>query len=317
MMEYKSLGKTGIKVSRMCFGSLTIGPLQSGLTIEEGAKVIVEAINQGVNFIDTAKLYNTYPYIRKAIEISGRQDMVISSRSYDYTYEGMKESVREALLEIGGLRNIIFGLHEQESRHTLRGHYDAIRYLIDAKKKGIIKAISVSTHNVEVVEEVCKIPEIDIIHPILNYKGIGIGDGNVEDMLKAIEKAKKSGKGIYSMKPIGGGNLIGDVKRCFDFVLNNDNIDSIAVGMQSIDEVLANVALFQGREVPDQIKENLRNTKRRLLIDTWCEGCGSCVKRCTIKALKVVGGKCVVDQEVCKLCGYCASVCPQFCIKII
>lgn len=316
-MEYRYLGNTGIKVSRLCFGSLTIGPMQSNLNVEEGARVIAKAVSMGVNFIDTAKFYNMYPYIKRAIEITGRNDLIISSRSYDYTYDGMKESVAEALEGLGTSQIGIFGLHEQESELTLKGHGDAIEYLIEAKKKGIIKAIGVSTHNVCVVEAVCKMPEIDVVFPILNYKGIGIGDGSVDDMLAAIKKAKKCGKGIYIMKPIGGGNLIGDVEKCLNFVLCNEDIDSIAVGMQSESEIVANICIFEGREIPDSVRQKLRNTKRRLLIDTWCQGCGRCVERCGSKALKLVDGKSTVDQDKCKLCGYCAGVCPEFCIKII
>ncbi|HRU42362.1 MAG TPA: aldo/keto reductase, partial [Candidatus Diapherotrites archaeon] len=58
-MDYRILGSTGLRVSRLCFGSLTIGPLQAGLDIEEGASVIRAAFDMGVNFIDTAELYRT------------------------------------------------------------------------------------------------------------------------------------------------------------------------------------------------------------------------------------------------------------------
>lgn len=311
------LGSTGIKVSRLCFGSLTIGPMQANLSIDQGAKVIAEAMGMGVNFIDTAKLYNTYEYVKKAIKLTNKSDVVISSRSYDYTYEGMQSSVDEALKLLGVDCIDIFGLHEQESQYTLRGHSDAIDYLINAKKWGKIRAISVSTHNVSVVEAICKMPEIDVVHPLMNMKGIGIGDGTVSHMLKAIEKAKEWGKGIYSMKPIGGGNLIPNVRECLKFVIDNHNIDSIAVGMQSINEVIANVSIFEGKEIPPQVEKNLRTTRRKLHIDYWCEGCGKCVQRCTLNALSLVDGKSVVDTEKCRLCGYCASVCPQFCIKVI
>jgi predicted aldo/keto reductase-like oxidoreductase len=227
------------------------------------------------------------------------------------------ESVEEALEGTGVEQLGIFSLHEQESIYTLRGHADAIKYLIEAKQKGKIRAVGVSTHNISVVEAASLMPEIDVIHPIINYKGIGIGDGTIEEMLKAVENAKKRGKGIYGMKAIGGGNLLSNVKKCFDFVLRNENIDSVAVGMQSENEVVANVSIFEGKEVPEYISSGLRRTNRRLLIDTWCQGCGRCVERCTMNALSIKDNKCVVDMDKCRLCGYCASVCSEFVIKII
>lgn len=316
-MEYRTLGNTGIKVSRLCFGSLTIGPLQANLSIDEGAKIIRKALELGINFIDTAKLYNTYPYIKKAGESLKRENIIISSRSYDYTYEGMKESLEEALCALGTKYIDIFGLHEQEDKYTLMGHMDAVKYLVKAKKEGIIRAVSISTHNVRCVRDAAYFPEIDIIHPLLNNKGIGIGDGNVLEMMESIEFAQKQGKGIYSMKPLGGGNLLDNPEKCFNFLLSNNNIDSIAAGMQTEDEVICNTCIFEGKEIPESIRQKLKGIKRRLHIDTWCEGCGRCVQRCTTGALKITNGKCVVDINKCRLCGYCSSVCPEFCIKVI
>lgn len=316
-MEHIRLGRTSLMVSRLCFGGLTVGPLQANLPIEEGAKVIARAFDMGVNFIDTAKLYKTYPYIKRAMEISKNKDVIISSKSYDYTYEGMKESLQEALDELGVKKIGIFALHEQESKLTLKGHSDALRYLVDAKKQGLIDAVGVSTHAVEVVEAVANMDEVDIIHPIVNIKGLGIMDGTVEDMLRAIEMAYKSGKGVYAMKPLGGGNLMASADECFDFVLNNKFIHSIAVGMQTEEEVLANVLRFEGKEIDSDIKDKLQSRKKKLHIDYWCQGCGKCAEACKNKALSLENNKAKVDKERCVLCGYCSAYCPDFCIKIV
>lgn len=316
-MEYVNLGKTGLKVSKLCFGGLTVGPLQANMDLEEGAKVIAAAFDMGINFIDTAKLYKTYPYIKRAIELSKNKNIIVSSKSYDYTYEGMRESVKEAMDNMGLKKISIFSLHEQESRLTLKGHSEALRYLIDAKKQGIIDAVGVSTHAVEVVEAACTMDEIDVIHPIVNIKGLGIIDGSIEDMLKAIEKAAKCGKGIYSMKPLGGGNLMGNAMECFNFVLKNPNIHSVAVGMQSLEEVYTNVAIFEGRNVDKDIIDKLKKRKRKLHIDSWCIGCGECERACKNKAINVIENRAVVDYDKCILCGYCSAYCPEFCIKIV
>lgn len=316
-MEYRILGSTGIKVSRLCFGSLTIGPLQANLTIEEGAEVIALALEKGINFIDTAMLYQTYPYIKRAVELSKKQDIIISSKSYDYTYEGMKKSVMTTLEELGVPRLSIFSLHEQESRLTLKGHRDALMYLCDAKREGLIDAVGVSTHAIEVVKAAAYMDEIDVIHPIVNKNGLGILDGNIEQMLSAIEIAHHNGKGIYGMKSLGGGNLMKDSDAAFSFVLKNNDLDAIAVGMQNFDEVHANVELFSGRMPGEKLKKSLAERKKNLHIDDWCEGCGKCVEACKNKAMKIVDGKAVVIREKCVLCGYCSAYCKQFCIKVV
>lgn len=316
-MEYIKLGNTNLVVSRLCIGGLTVGPLQANLPIEEGAKVLAAAFNSGVNFIDTAKLYKTYSYIRRGIELSKNKNIIIASKSYDYTYEGMKESVKEALDELGVKTLGIFGLHEQESKLTLKGHSDALQYLLDAKKQGLISAIGVSTHRVEVVKAITSMPEIDVVHPIYNINGLGIGDGTVLDMTLAIEEAFKAGKGIYSMKPLGGGNLTRDYDKCLDFVLLNKNIHSIALGMQTEDEVHVNILKFEGKVICEELKFITQNRRKKLHIDEWCIACGNCVKACKNNALSIVDNRVIINREKCLLCGYCSAYCHEFCIKIV
>lgn len=315
-MQYNVLGKTKISVSRLCFGTLTLGPLQANLPEEKGADLICRAVELGVNFLDTAEYYQNYPPIRLALKKCGK-DLVVATKSYAYTYEGMKKSVENARKALDRDVIDIFMLHEQESRLTLKGHREALEYLIEAKQKGIIRATGVSTHTVEVVLAAAEMEEIDVIHPIINYQGIGIKDGTVEDMVKAIEKAYNKGKGIYGMKSLGGGNLIRERKKAFEFVLGLPFLHSIAVGMKSEAEIIANALAFEGKDVPEGIEKSISNEKRRLLIEDWCEGCGRCVKRCGFGALQIKNGRAVVDYERCALCGYCSRACPEFCIKIV
>lgn len=314
-MKYCMLGNTGLEVSRLCFGGLVIGPLQANLSVDAGAEVVARALEMGVNFIDTAELYGTYEHIREAVRRSGKKP-VIATKSYAYDTKGARESLEKARRELDTDIIDIFLLHEQESRWTLNGHSEAMEYYLKEKDRGIIKAVGVSTHNVEVVEVAGEMPEIDVIHPIINKSGIGIGDGTINEMLEAVRKAFHNGKGIYGMKPLGGGNLLNSYKECMDFVLEIPFVHSIAVGMQSVEEVIMNIAVFNGEEVPEEIVDAVKQKKKGLHIDYWCEGCGKCVERCRQKALKILDNRALVDKEKCVLCGYCAGACPVFAIKI-
>jgi aryl-alcohol dehydrogenase-like predicted oxidoreductase len=309
------LGNTGLEVSRLCFGGLVIGPLQANLSVDAGAEVVARALEMGVNFIDTAELYGTYEHIREAVRRSGKKP-VIATKSYAYDTKGARESLEKARRELDTDIIDIFLLHEQESRWTLKGHSEALEYYLKEKERGIIKAVGVSTHNVEVVEVAGEMPEVDVIHPIINKSGIGIGDGTINEMLEAVRKAFHNGKGIYGMKPLGGGNLLNSYKECMDFVLEIPFVNSIAVGMQSVEEVIMNIAVFNGEEVPEEIVDAVKQKKKGLHIDYWCEGCGKCVERCRQKALKILDNRALVDKEKCVLCGYCAGACPVFAIKI-
>lgn len=314
-MEYRQLGKTKIEVSRLCFGSLTIGPLQKNKSIEESKPIIEAALDVGVNFFDTADLYNTYPYIHQALKI--KKDLVICTKSYDYSAEGVAKSLERALRETGRDYIDIYMLHEQESRHTFQGHWEAIEYLLKMKDKGVIRAFGISTHRIEAVRDCIDYPEIEVVFPLINLTGIGIEDGSRQEMEQAIAKAKEAGKGLFGMKPFGGGNLLAQKEACFDYILGLESLDAIAFGMQSVDEVYYNAAKINGEVISKELERRVLSAKKSLHISDWCEGCGKCVQHCSQKALTIVNGKATVNPENCLTCCYCAAYCPLFCIKVI
>lgn len=315
-MEKNRLGNTDIEVSKLCFGSLTITPFQANLPIDEGAELIKYAYSKGVNFLDTAELYDNYEYIRVALKDIDREDFVISTKCYAYDTKTAESSLKKALKELDTDYIDIFMLHEQESEYTLKGHYEAIEYFMKAKERGLIRAFGMSTHMVKGVMGANKYSEVEIIHPIINKLGIGIQDGTVEDMLEALKIAHNMGKGIYGMKPLGGGHLIGRAEEAFNFVRDIPYLNSIAIGMQSKDEIDANVSLAEKGFIPDEIKSRLRTKKRRLIVSYYCIGCGNCVRTCKNNGISIIDGK-AVPNENCIFCGYCAQSCPEFCIKVI
>jgi aryl-alcohol dehydrogenase-like predicted oxidoreductase len=315
-MEYIYLGNTGFKISSMCFGALTIGPLQSNLSIKEGASVIRYALECGINFIDTAKLYGTYPYIREALK-GWDKEVIIVSKSYDYTWDGMKQSVEEARTALDRDYIDVFMLHEQESELTLQGHAPAFEYLQEAKKQGLIRAIGVSTHTVNVVEAALKREYIEVIHPIVNCQGLGLLDGTKEELEKAVKKAFEKGKGLYGMKPLGGGNLINNARFALEYAFKFPYTHSTAVGCKSREEVDYNLHILEGITPPKSLSDKVKAIPRRLHFEDWCEGCGTCVKKCPGSLLAIKDGKAFLAKDGCLFCGYCGAVCPQFAIKVL
>lgn len=310
-MEYVALGNTGLRVSKLCFGTLTISPLQRNLGIEPGAALLKSAYDLGVTFFDTAEIYGTYVHLKKAF--FGKEDVIISTKSYSYDIKTAKESLDKARTGLGRDYIDIFMLHEQESEYTLKGHREAIEFFCKMKQQGIIKAFGISTHFVAGVEAAARHTEIDVVHMIYNMRGLGVAGGTREQMETAVKGAYEAGKGIFAMKPLGGGHLGGGVKEAFAYAAESPYVHSVAVGMQTAEEVERNCAYFSGsRDIVFPPKE-----KRRLMIHDWCEVCGRCVKACGSGALSIKDGKVAIDQQRCIFCGYCGAACPQFAIKVI
>lgn len=317
-MERRLLGNTGLTVSRLCFGTLVMGPLQRNLSPEEGGLLLAEAYRRGVDFLDTAELYGTYAHIRASIRLSGITPTV-ATKSYAFSAEGARQSVDKALRETGLDCLDLFLLHEQESEHTLRGHREALEALLRMKQEGLVRAVGLSTHHVAAVRAALELPEIEVIHPLVNLSGLGICDGTAQEMAQAVMAAHRAGKGVYGMKVFGGGNLLADWRKCLEYALALPGLDAIAIGMQTFSELELNLAAFGAHAAGVPLPEPSPCTgsrKKALHVDFWCEGCGLCVDRCAQRAIQLHGGKAVPDPDRCVLCGYCASVCPVFAIKV-
>lgn len=314
-MKYNYLKGTDIKVSQICFGSLTMIPSQGNLSVREGAELISYAYERGINFIDTAELYDNYTYIKAAMDIIGRENYVIATKSYAYDRKTAEDSLNNALKGLNTDYIDLFLLHEQESIHTIRGHMEALDYFRERKEAGVIRALGISTHKIAGVSGFNQYDFLDVIHPMINYKGIGILDGTRDQMLAEINKARLREKGVYAMKVLAGGHLIPDIEEAFQFIRQID-VDSVAVGMQSKEEVDCNIALIETGKYPEAMLGKLRDKKRKLLVADYCIGCGKCVDVCKHSGIILIDGK-AVPTDKCILCGYCARYCPDFCIKVV
>jgi ferredoxin len=210
----------------------------------------------------------------------------------------------------------LFLLHEQESEHTLRGHWEALEYFLDRKNKGEIGAVGISTHTIAATKAALKIPEIAVVHPLINMRGLGIADGSREGMEQAIASLLHDRRGVYAMKALGGGHLIPERREAFQYALKL-GVHSVAVGMQSEAEIDYNCALFEGLEPGEALERSVGAARRRLIVHDWCQGCGRCMERCRAGAITIENSRAVADQMKCTRCGYCAAVCPDFCIKVL
>ena len=311
MMKQTILGNTGISVSRAGFGVLPMGPSQLALPVEDGAAVLRYALERGFNFVDTAQYYRTYPYIRKALEGGDFKDVVLCSKSLCNDYEGMMEAITEAEQELGRPADI-FLMHEVRSGQ-LEERAGAWQALVDAKSRGLVRAIGLSTHHVDITRAAADMAELDVVFPLINYAGLGIRKGNAfatrEEMLEAIHACRKAGKGVFSMKAFGGGSLTANYQQALDFIFAQPDIDSVMIGFGKTSEVDDLLAYLEGTMPSDY---NPDVSKKKVYINQEdCEGCGSCKAACPAGAIYWgENGLAQVDHDKCLTCGYCSPVCP-------
>lgn len=315
-MKYNTLPNTDIKVSELCFGVLPMGPLQANLPLAEGAELLEAAMRAGVTFFDTAELYQTYPYLRRALD-SYHAEVVITSKSAATDYAGMEKAVLTAMTELGRDYIDIFLLHAaRDSGDATQNRSGAWQCLQDYKQKGYLRAIGVSTHNVAAVELLSRVAEVDVIFPLINRTGIGLLGGDTQQMCSAIETAAQRGKALYSMKCLGGGNLLDKPLESLSFVRSLPAFSAHAIGMLRLKELDFNLRVFNGEYISPQEQQSLKQDKKWMVFKMLCRHCGACARDCPSQALTMIDDFPTVDPEKCVLCGYCAAACPEFCLRV-
>ena len=238
---------------------------------------------------------------------------VISSKTLATDYDGAWAAIEEERAAMGVDYIDIFLLHEVRSGQlaTRQGAWQA---LMDAKACGLVRAIGCSTHHVDVVEQLAAMPACDIIFPLINYAGMGIRRGSsaasAADMSRAIEQASGCGKGIYTMKALGGGNLAAHYQRALDYAFSRPGVSSVMLGFgcrQDIDDI---VSYTNGTMSPSYAPDV--SNKRVRVNHEDCEGCGTCIPMCAAGAISFdkKNGLATIDQSLCVTCGYCAQSCP-------
>lgn len=317
ILKKNILGKTGIEVTELCFGALPMGPLQKNLSVEESAKVIELALLEGVNFIDTAQMYKTYEPIAIAMKNTGIRP-IIASKSNKKTYEEMQAAVNEALQSLDLDYIDIFHLHAaREGANAFDIFSDSLKCLVDMKKQGKIKAIGISTHSVAVANIAADHELIDVVFPIINMTGMGILNGTKEEMIQAIHKIYKNGKGLYLMKVLAGGSLINNYHQAMKYARDIESYHSIALGMTSLAEVEFNLNYFEGKETGSLPVQNIIS-KKALVFRTLCKSCGKCMTGCPNGAISFdEENKAKINTELCLTCGYCTPLCQEFAIRVV
>ena len=238
------LGRTGLKVSRLAFGTGYLdGPVAAG------TRLLVEAYELGVNFWDTSDDYGTHPHVARALREVGREDVVIATKTYAATATGARRSVTKALRELGVEAVDIFLLHAADSVAELKTKGPALEGLAQAREAGLIRAVGVSSHSREVLSRLLALPEVDVALVVVNRTGAWMKDARPREMGAVIRRLYQSGRGVYGMKALGSGQVTGaEVTPALRWAFRFPYAHSICVGMTTEEELRSNVRLWRASQ---------------------------------------------------------------------
>jgi len=264
-MEYTTLGKTGLRISRMGFGGI---PIQK-VDVPAVKKLMESLAEKGVNYIDTARGYTvSESYLGEALE-GMREKFVIATKSMARTKEAMEKDIE---ISLANLRTDYIDLYQVHNPsladlQAVCAPGGALEALQAAKAAGRIGHIGVTAHMATVFEAAL---EMDWVETIMFPYNI------VETQGEALmRRCTEKNVGFIVMKPLAGGALE-DATLAMRFIARNPDVSVVIPGMYDLKEIDQNLAAMEDASPLSEEELAKIETIRRELGTQFCRRCNYC-----------------------------------------
>jgi len=247
------LGTTGIIASRLAMGTGMRGWQRSSDHTKLGQKafseLLLHGIDLGLNYFDMADLYGSHQFVRKTLAGIPRDNYVLSSKIWPRKTDWLQPSggaiqeVDRFRKELGADVLDICLIHCVQNSNWPE-EYKGIRdELSELKQKKAIRAVGCSCHGHGALKVAAEHPWVDVIYARINYKGNKMGD-SPEAISRTLLKARENGKAVVGIKIFGEGTLVKPEEKdaSLKFVLGNNLVDAMTIGMLSKEEVDDSIA---------------------------------------------------------------------------
>ncbi len=312
-MEYRILGRTGIKVSTIGVG----GEGFENISYEDCEAMIDCAIKEGINFFD---IYNSNPETRsnigKALSKYPRSSYVIEGHLCSTWDEGQYRRTRdltevvdsyEDFLTRMNLDYVDIGMiHYVDEEKDFDSIFDGeiLKYAKELKEKGVIRSLGISTHNTDIAFKAVKTGIIDVILFSINaaydmlpaiedvnklfeentfknrtYEGI---DQKRDELYRTCENA---GVAITVMKGYAAGTLLSDKQspfknaltpvQCLHYCLTRPAVASVMVGVSNSEQILA-AAVYDTSSNKEKDYSKVLANAPKTSFSGHCMYCGHC-----------------------------------------
>lgn len=280
-MKYRTLGRTGLKVSEVGLG----GEWFNGLSEEESIRIVDAAEQNGVNYIDIfMPQAPTRDHLGAALKgrrekflIQGHLCTVYEDEQYTRTrdiektkrsFEDLLHRLQTDYIDIG----MIHYVDSEEDFQTVFGG-EIIEYAKELKEKGIVRYLGMSSHNPHIAKKAAETGLIDVlmfsinpaydlespetdIYDLMDFKGMGENGWVVDEARQELYSyCESAGVAITVMKPLAAGTLLHaeaspfgvamTVPQCIQYALDRNGVKCVIVGCHSVEEVLQAVRYDQ------------------------------------------------------------------------
>lgn len=317
-MDYVTLGKTGLKISRMGFGGIPIQRIDA-----QGTKELIHKMaDAGVNYIDTARGYTvSEEYLGYALK-GVRDKFVLATKSMARTKDAMAADIEKSL---GNLRTEYIDLYQvhnpsMEQLEQVMGEGGALEALKEAQAAGKIGHIGLTAHSAAVFERAL---ELDWVETIMFPYNIVESQGE-----ELIARCKEKNIGFIAMKPLAGG-AIENASLAIRYICANDNVTVVIPGMAEEKELEQNLkACLDASPLSEEEQEEIAGIREQLGSNFCrrCNYCAPCTAGINIPSVFLFAGylerydlgewardrynSLAVKASACVECGECETRCP-------
>ena len=270
------LGKTGLKVTQVGMGCM----------ITSDPTVVTRAVDMGITYIDTARIYQSGNNERMVGGALGanRNKITLSSKSQATTKVQALADLETSLKEIGTDHLDVWYMHSRDAAEKITD--ECVDAWTTAKQQGKIRFIGVSTHNPNaIVDRVFQVGKFDVL---LSQYSVATGANNDA----TYKKLSDAGIGLVAMKVmgfVGGGGrgargapptpaVPGKHLAALKWVLKNPLIGTTVPSMTDIDQLENNFRALSEKITPDE--EKLLALVNEEIRPYYCRMCHQCSGQC-------------------------------------
>ena len=263
-MKTLTLGKTGLVVTKTAMGCLPVQRCDKDYAV----KLLQAAYDGGIRYFDTANAYTDSEEKIGLALADVRDQIVISTKSAARDKAGVLKHIENSLKMMKTDYIDLFQFHQVPEVPDPNDPDGAYAGALEAKERGWIRHIGVTTHRVQVAEDCIKSGWFETLQFPFSYI-------SSERDLALAEKCKEADMGYIAMKGLAGGMLT-NVRACHAFMNLYDNVVPIW-GIQKLEELQAWLDAAEEDPHMDAELDAFIKKERQELSGSFCRSCGYCM----------------------------------------
>ena len=216
-MEYREIGRTGMKVSALSFGASSLGSVFRETKESEAIAAVHTAVEMGMNFIDVSPYYGHYKaetVLGKALREIPRDRYYLSTKvgrygkdgvnTWDYSGRRATESVYESMERLGVDYIDLINVHDIEFADLHQVVEETLPALVELREKGVVGHVGITDLQLENLQWVVDHAAPGTVESILNFCHFTLNDDKLLDFLDYFEER---GIGVINASPLSMGLL--------------------------------------------------------------------------------------------------------------